>query len=51
MKTIVLIIALFGLLILPSDHRLMSVDDDDDYFAVASSIAYGKFPYFSDIIK
>lgn len=48
MRAIVLIVALLGFLLLPIDHRLVSSDDDDDYFAVASSIAYGKFPSFSD---
>jgi hypothetical protein len=48
MRVLVLIVAFFGILILPSNHRLMSVGDDDDYLAVATSIAYGKFPYFSN---
>jgi len=48
MRYIFSVIVLMSLLLLPANHRLMIVNDDDDYFAVASSIAYGNFPYFSD---
>jgi hypothetical protein len=48
MRYILSVIILMSFLLLPANHRLMIVNDDDDYFAVASSIAYGNFPYFSD---
>jgi hypothetical protein len=48
MKYILSVIILMSFVLLPANHRLMSTGDDDDYFAVATSIAYGKFPYFSD---
>lgn len=48
MKSIVGTIVVFSLLLLPIDHRLMSVGDDDDYFAVATAIAFGQFPSFAD---
>jgi hypothetical protein len=48
MRTLILLVALLGCIIIPSDHRLISTGDDDDYFSVASSIAFGKFPSFSD---
>lgn len=48
MRYILAVIVLMSFLLLPANNRLMCAADDDDYFAVASSIAYGKFPFFSD---
>ena len=45
-RLIVIIIGLVGFVMIPVDHGLLSVNDDDDYFAYASSIAYGRFPHF-----
>lgn len=43
-----LVIAVASLFFVPSNAKMFFSGDDDDYFAVASSIAYGKFPSFSD---
>jgi hypothetical protein len=48
MRYILLVIVLMSFLLLPASARLMYSNDDDDYFAVATAIAYGKFPYFSN---
>lgn len=48
MKRIILFIFLSSLFLIPKDHRLISVDDDDDYLAVATAIAYAQFPSFRD---
>lgn len=47
MKFIILIIVVLSFLILPGNGALLSTGDDDDYFAVSTSIAYGEFPSFS----
>ncbi len=43
-----LIIAVASLFFIPSNGKMFFSGDDDDYFAVASSIAYGQFPSFSN---
>jgi hypothetical protein len=47
MKTLIATLVVLSFFLLPADHRLMSTGDDDDYFAVATALAYGKFPSFS----
>jgi len=47
-KVIVLIVAVCGFLMLKPNDRMLYTGDDDDYFAVASSIVYGGFPSFSN---
>jgi hypothetical protein len=43
-----LIIAFASLFFVPSNEKMFFSGDDDDYFAVASSIAFGEFPSFSN---
>lgn len=48
MKFLIAILVVLSFLLLPANHRLISTGDDDDYFAVATALAYGKFPSFAN---
>jgi hypothetical protein len=48
MRWLVIAIFLSSLFVLQPNSRLMYADDDDDYFAVSTSIAFGQFPSFAN---
>lgn len=48
MRGVLIIIAFIGLLMISTNSRMFSTNDDDSYFAVATSIAYGDFPSFAN---
>lgn len=48
MRWLVFAIFLSSLFVLQPNSRLMYSDDDDDYFAVSTSIAFGQFPSFAN---
>ncbi|SDH35544.1 glycosyltransferase family 39 protein [Pseudomonas abietaniphila] len=44
---LIILISLAAMFFVPSNGKMLFSGDDDDYFAVASSIAYLRFPSFS----